>query len=219
VSASPFIPAQGRLAGLLYLVIIVAGLWGEGIARGGLTTAEAIREGAGLYRLAMGADLLMALCDAGVAVLLYLTLRPLAPAAALGAMVFRLIQTAVIAANMIVTAAALMLAWADLPGVEAALDLRALGYDIGLAFFGICNPLIAAIFLRENALPNLLGGALGLSGLIYLAGSAVHLLAPEALTAVQPAYLVPLLAESAFALWLLLRAGRSIPAAIATAPH
>ena len=118
MSVSPFIPAQARLAGLLYLVIIVAGVWGEGIARGGMTSAEAIREGAGLYRLAMGADMLMALCDAGVAVLLYLLLRPLAPAAALGAMVFRLIQTAVIAANMIVTAAALMLAGAGRPGVD-----------------------------------------------------------------------------------------------------
>ena len=55
MSASPFIPAQARLAGLLYLVIIVAGLWGEGIARGGLTTAEAIRQGAGLCRLALTA--------------------------------------------------------------------------------------------------------------------------------------------------------------------
>ena len=219
MSLSPYIPIQARLAGLLYLVIIVAGVWGEGVARGGLVTAAAIREGAGLYRLAMGADMLMALCDAGVAVLLYLLLRPLAPAAALGAMVFRLIQTAVIAANMIVTAAALMLAGADMPGVEVALDLRALGYDIGLAFFGICNLLIAAIFLRENALPNPLGGALGLSGLIYLAGSAVHLLAPAALASVQPAYLVPLLAETAFAIWLLLRRARSIAAAIATAPH
>ena len=120
---------------------------------------------------------------------------------------------------MLFTAAALMLAGAGLPGVDVALDLRALGYDIGLVFFGICNLLIAAIFLRENALPNVLGGAMGLSGLIYLAGGALHLLAPEALAAVQPAYLVPLLAETAFALWLLLRAGRSIPAAIASAPH
>lgn len=55
MSASPFIPAQARPAGLLYLVIIVAGLWGEGIARGGLTTAEAIREGAGLCRRAVTA--------------------------------------------------------------------------------------------------------------------------------------------------------------------
>jgi hypothetical protein len=219
VTSGAHIPAQARLAGLLYLVIIVAGVWGEGIARGGMTTAAAIRDGAGVFRLTMGSDLLMALCDAGVAVLLYLLLRPLAPAAALGAMVFRLIQTAVIAANLIVTAAALMLAGADLPGVAVVMELRGLGYDIGLAFFGICNLLIAAIFLRENALPDWLGGAIGLSGLIYLAGSAMHLLAPDWLPALQPAYLVPLVVETAFALWLLARAGRTIPAAIARAPH
>ncbi len=220
------IGGQTRLAGLLYLVIIVAGVWGEGFARGGLlvpgdvtSTAAALRENDTLFRVALLADLLMALCDAGVAVLLFLLLRAVAPAAALAAMVFRLVQTSVVTANMLVTAAALMLA----SGAEALaltmMELRALGYDIGLAFFGICNLILGAIFLRSAGLPGILGWLLAGSGAVYLTGTALHILAPSALPAFQPAYLLPLLGETIFALWLLFRGGRTLANAVAAAAH
>lgn len=135
------VPAQARLAGALYLVIIAAGVWGEAVARGGTivpgdaeATARAIRDGGTMFRAALLADLLMALCDAGVAVLLFLLLRPLAPAAALAAMVFRLVQTSVVAANMLVTAAALAAAGEAAGLATALMDLRGarLRYRAGL---------------------------------------------------------------------------------------
>ncbi|OYX45484.1 MAG: hypothetical protein B7Z02_00555 [Rhodobacterales bacterium 32-67-9] len=220
-------PARAsRLAGALYLVIILAGVWGEGFARGGMlvpgdaaATAAAIREGAGLFRLALAADLLMTFCDAGVAVLLFLLLRGFFVVAALAAMIFRLIQTAVIAANMLVTASAGLLAEAGDAPALVAMELRALGYDIGLGFFAICNLLLGAIFVRSRGLPGWLGLLLAATGAVYLAGTGLHILAPAALAAFQPAYLVPLIVETVFAFWLLLAGPRRLVPAVATGAH
>ncbi len=213
---------QARLAGVLYLVIIVAGIWGEAVARGGLivaddaeATAALIRGSEGLFRASLLADLLMALCDAGVAVLLFLLLRPCAPAAALAAMVFRLVQTAVITTNMLVTAAALAFAGGMEALTLAMMELRGLGYDIGLGFFGVCNAILGVIFLRIAALPTLLGWLLSGSGIVYLIGTTLHLVAPAILPAFQLAYLLPVAAETVFAFWLLLRGGRTFAAASA----
>ena len=108
------IARKARLAGLLYLVIIVTGLGAELGFRGPLidfgdadATATAILAAPGQFRLAIAADLVMALSDAGLAILLYLIFRTMAPGLALSAMVFRLIQTVLIAASVM----ALLTAW------------------------------------------------------------------------------------------------------------
>ena len=104
---SPNFARNARLAGLLYLVIIIAGLGAELVLRARLidpddaaSTATAVLAAPFQFRLAIAADLLMAICDAGVAILLYLIFRASAPGLALTAMVFRLIQTVLIAANL-----------------------------------------------------------------------------------------------------------------------
>jgi hypothetical protein len=51
---------------------------------------------------------------------------------------------------------------------------------------------------------RILAGAIILAGLVYLTGSGLRIAAPEAVAAFQPAYLICILAELAFALWLLL---------------
>lgn len=75
-----------RSAGLLYLVIIVCGISAEVMLRGPLInlldargTAEAILASLGRFRLSIVFDLIMALADAGLAVLLFVLFRPVAP--------------------------------------------------------------------------------------------------------------------------------------------
>lgn len=213
-----------RFAGALYLVIIVAGIWSEGIARASLispgdagATAAAILRHETLFRLSVLADALMALCDVGLAVLLYLLLRPAGAALALGAMVFRLVQAAILGANLIGQHGALLLLQA---GGEPALALLLLqmqshGYDLGLLFFGVNSVLTGLLVIRAAYLPAALGWGLGAAGLVYLAGSVLRFLAPELNAAFTPAYAVPVLAETAFCLWLLVRGLRraAFPAA------
>ena len=204
-----------RFAGVLYLAIIALGLSGELAVRGVLivpgdaaATAAAIRADPGLFRLGIAADALMAVCDVGLAVLLFVLLRPAGPVLALAAMVFRLVQAAVIAANLLSLHWALTILLDGLgPDALAAgmLGLHAVGYDVGLIFFGVNSLLVGVLLVRAEWFPAWLGIGIGAAGLVYLAGSTLRLLAPGWVEAFAPAYLVCIVAELAFALWLLLR--------------
>ncbi|MGB8621263.1 MAG: DUF4386 domain-containing protein [Paracoccaceae bacterium] len=211
---------KAHLAGLLYLVIIVTGLGAELGLRGPLidlsdadATAAAILGAPGQFRLAIAADLVMALCDAGLAILLYLIFRTMAAGLALSAMVFRLIQTVLIAASLM----ALLTAWllmartvqlSDAPALALVfLDLHAHGYDLGLVFFGVNNLIMGLLVWRSGVFAKVFGAGLGIAGLVYLAGSGLRFLAPEWSTGFAPVYGLTILAETAFCLRLLLQKG------------
>jgi len=81
--------------------------------------------------------------------------------------------------------------------------MHAYGYDLGLIFFGVNCLLTAVLIVQSGFVPRVLGIGIGLSGLVYLSGSILRFLAPELHGIVAPAYVVPLVAETAFGLWLL----------------
>jgi hypothetical protein len=205
-----------RLAGLLYLIIIIAGLGAELGLRGPLidfqdagTTAAAILDAPGQFRLAIAADLVMALCDAGLAILLYLIFRIASPGLALSAMVFRLIQTVLIAANLLF----LQAAWLLISGASALADANALalilldlhghGYDLGLVFFGVNSLIMGLLVIRSGLFAKTFGVGLAIAGFVYLIGSGLRFFAPELSAAFAPAYLLTILAETAFCFRLL----------------
>jgi hypothetical protein len=213
---------KARLAGLLYLVIIVTGLGAELGLRGPLidlsdaeATAAAILAAPGQFRLAIGADLMMALCDAGLAILLYLIFRTMAPGFALSAMVFRLIQTVLIAASLM----ALLTAWlvltradglSDAPTLALVfLDLHAHGYDLGLVFFGVNSLIMGLLVWRSGLFAKAFGGSLAVAGLVYLIGSGLRFFAPDLSVPFAPAYVFVIIAETAFCLRLLLQRSRA----------
>lgn len=205
-----------RLAGLAYLVIILAGVSAEALLRGPLidysdaaATANSLRENSAQFRLSIAADLAMALFDALLAILLFLIFRGISFSLALAALVFRLIQTVVIAVNLLSLQAAWLLAAGDASTSEPAnilllLEMHRHGYDLGLAFFAVNCFLTGLLVIRSALFPRLLGIGLAASGIVYLAGSVSRFFAPALLPAVQPAYVVPLVVESAFCAWLLL---------------
>lgn len=214
------IASKARLAGLLYLVIIVTGLGAELGLRGQLidfndanATAVAILAAPGQFRLAIAADLVMALSDAGLAILLYLIFCTMAPGLALSAMVFRLIQTVVIAASLM----ALLAAWlvltraeglADAPTLALVfLDLHAHGYDLGLVFFGVNSLIMGLLVWQSGLFAKVFGAGLALAGLVYLTGSGLRFFAPDLSSSFMPAYGVTILAETAFCMRLLLNRG------------
>ncbi len=226
-------PSTLRLAGLLYLAIIVCGISAEVLLRGPLVdfgsapaTADAIRGASGSFRLAIAADIVMAAADAALAILLYIIFRPAAPILALGAMVFRLIQSVIIAANLLNLQAAWLLisGGADTAGLSPSqsdalalhfLNLHAHGYDLGLVFFGINSLLTGVLIWRSGLFPRLIGVGIGAAGLVYLAGSGLRFFAPGLFDAFAPAYGLPVLAETAFCITLLVgrRSGRQSMAA------
>jgi hypothetical protein len=212
-----------RAAGVLYLVIIVFGLWSELAVRGGLVvpgdaaaTAENILANETLFRLGFAADSVMALSDAALAILLFVLLRPVNAMLALMAAAFRLLQTAVIGVNLLNQYAALLIlgdaGTTTALGSDQAealalffLDAQSHGYDLGLIFFGVNSLLTGWLVWRAAFLPRALGALLIVAGVVYLTGSYLLFLSPSAYEVFQPAYALCLLGELAFCLWLLVR--------------
>lgn len=215
-----------RVAGLLYLVIITCGIWSEGFVRGSLVvpgdasaTAGNIQGSMTLFRMALAADTLMLLSDVALAVMLYLLFRPVSRTLSLTAMAFRLVQAAVLGVNLLNHSAALLVlerpaGTAFAPGQGEALallflELHSQGYDAGLFFFGINCLIIGWLIVRSRQFPALLGAMIAGAGVVYLTGSYLRFLAPALSDVFAPAYLLPLVAETAFCLFLLTRgAGR-----------
>ena len=215
-SIPPAILPRARLAGAFYLIIILCGVWSEGFARAALVdpadaarTAASILAGETLFRGALAADALMVLSDVAVAGLLYVLLAPVHRGVARMAMLFRLIEAAILGANLLNQLAALLVLKAALPGAAdwalLFLDLHRHGYDLALLFFGTNCLLTGWLICHSGFLPRLLAQGLGASGLVYLAGSTLRFLAPALVGPFAIAYAVPLVAESALCLWLLLR--------------
>ncbi len=212
-----------RVAGLLYLVIIVFGLWSEVFVRSSLivagdatATATNILASQGLFRASFAADTLMALSDVALAVLLYRLLRPVNATLALVAAALRLVQTAVIAASLLHHYAALLLLGGAGPAaafepdqlyalVALAVDMHGHGYDLGLVFFGASCLVLGFLIARSTYLPKPLGWLVIAAGVVYLIGSYTLFLFPAYAETVAPLYVVPLVSEVALCLWLLVR--------------
>ena len=210
----PITLGQARFAGFCYLIIIFCGVGSEVALRGPLidfgsaeVTARAIGAETMRFRLSILADIVMALADAALAILLFLMFRSVSAELALSALVFRLLQSGLIAAGLLNLQAALLVADVDL--ALSFITLHAYGYDFGLIFFAVNCLLTAQLILRSRFVPRVLGLGIGLSGLVYLTGSVVRFTVPELHGFVAPAYLVPLIAETAFCLWLLILPGQA----------
>jgi hypothetical protein len=132
--------------------------------------------------------------------------RSVSAGLALTAFVFRLLQSGLIAAGLMNLQAALLVSDVDL--VLSFITLHAYGYDLGLFFFTVNCLLTAQLMIRSAWVPRILGLGIGLSGLVYLTGSLLRFAAPELQALVAPAYLLPLIAETAFCLWLLFLPGQ-----------
>lgn len=215
--------AYARVAGILYLIIIVFGIFAEAFVRSGLivpddaaATAGNILASEGLFRVGFLADSIMFLSDVALAVLLYLLLRPVNRTLALVAMFFRLTQTAVLALNLLNYYAAVLLLKGT--GYAAAfepdqlhslaslfLDLHSHGYDLGLLLFGVHAALLGYLILKSHYLPRVLGALMIAGSATYLVGSYTRFLFPDYVSLVSPIYAVALVAEVSLALWLLMK--------------
>jgi len=210
-----------RIGGVLYLAIIVLGLFGEAFVRGTLVvsgdataTANAILASESLWRAGIAGDLMMQVLDLPVIIVLYFLLRPVSETLALLATFFNLIQTAVLVANKMTLMAPILLL-GDTHGLGAlspdqlhalsylAISAHGYGFGVGLIFFGFACLFRGYLVFKSGYFPRVLGLLLALAGLSYLVNSFALLLAPSLASALFPAILLPaFVGELAFALWL-----------------
>src|SRR5512143_3490482 len=98
--------AYARTGGALYLIIIVAGMFGELFARGPLivsgnaaATASLIASSPSLWRAGVAGDVVMHMCDIGAMLVFWVLLSPVNRNLALFALLSNLVQTSVLVAN------------------------------------------------------------------------------------------------------------------------
>ena len=220
-SLAPWPQRYARIGGVLYLAIIVLGLFGEGFVRGTLVvsgdataTARAIAASEGLWRAGVAGDLLMHVLDLPVILVLFLLLRPVSEPLAWLATFFNLVQTAVLAVNKLNLVAPILLlgngygldGFSQLQLQELsylAIKAHGYGFGIGLVFFGFTCLLRGYLVFKSGYFPRALGVLLVLAGLSYLVNSFALLLWPALASALFPFILVPaFVGELGFALWL-----------------
>lgn len=216
-----------RIAGVLYLLIIVFGISSEVVIRGSLivpgdaaATTTNIMASQPLFRIGFLADSIMLLCDVAIAVLFYSLFKSINKTLAITAAAFRLIQAAILGMNLLNYYAVMLLLNGNDAGslletsqlhaqIMLLLDMHSHGYDLGLLFFAVSNFILGYLIIKSMIFPSILGYGLQAAASVYLAGSYIRFLAPEYVSIIEPFYIIPLVAELSFALWLLIKGAKS----------
>lgn len=215
---------KARIAGVLYLIAIMAASFAEFFVRGRLivggdaaATATNILAHEALYRLGAAAVLIYLACDTAVALIFYELFKPVSRSLSLLAAFFRLMEVAILGANLMNQLAPLVL----LKGAPfltvfkseqlqaltlASLNLYAQVFFLAMVFFGFHCFLIGYLTCRSAFLPRLLGVLMAITGFGYLTHSFALFLSPALAAHLFP-YLMALglPGELSLTLWLLLR--------------
>jgi hypothetical protein len=213
-----------RIGGALYLAIIVLGAFAEGFVANKLivsadaaATAHNILTSPGLWQLSVAGDLIVVLCAVPLLWIEYLLLKPVSKHLVLLAVLFNLVSLAVEAISKIFLIAVVpTLGSADyLKAFEpqqlqvlANLALRShdVAFNIALIFFGFTCLVNGYLIFKSRYLPKFVGILMQLAGLSYLIACFAALFAPAFAELISPAILLPpLVGESSFCLWLLVK--------------
>jgi hypothetical protein len=187
-----------RVAGVLFLLSIIGGGFGEAYAPSNLivagnatATAANIHAHSLLFRMGFLAYLVEGLCDVSLAWIFYVLLRPVNKNLALLSAFFGIIATATFAvAEAFYFAPSFILGGApylntfspDQLNSLAMLSLKFYSVASGvlMAFYGIGWIIRGYLMFRSTYLPRILGVLMGLAGLGFVARNVVVVLAPEA---------------------------------------
>ncbi|HCQ12722.1 DUF4386 domain-containing protein [Flavobacterium sp.] len=213
-----------RIAGFCYLIVIATGLFSEVFVRqalnvpnDALATAHNIQINEMLYRWGFVADLINFIVGIPTVVIIYHFFKKSNKILLQIAMAFVIIQTAIIAVNLLnqITPLLLLSNATYLNSFQenqlATLSLLYLtvqsqGYGIGLVFFGFYCILIGYVLFKSNALPKIIGVAYAIAGLCYLINSFTMFLSKGF---VNPLFLylaIPIfIGELSLCLWLLIK--------------
>lgn len=215
-----------RIAGLLYLLIIISGMFGELLVRNKIivygdpaATANNIMHSEFLWRAGISADLIMHICDLPVMIILYFLFRPINKKLALLNLSFNLIQTAVLVANKLNLLAALFFL-GDSEYLKSfspdqlhtlsylSIKLHDYGFGIGLIFFGFVCLIEGYLIFKSGYFPKVFGLLMTIAGLCYLINSFALLLAPQLsnIVLLMPCFIT----ELSLSLWLIFK-GVNLP--------
>jgi len=215
---------SARIAGFCYLIVIATGLFSEVFVRqslrvpnDALATAHNIQTNELLFRWGFVSDLINFVVGLPTILIIYHFFKKSNKMLLQIALALVIIQTAIIAVNLLNQITPLLLLSNDtyLNSFQEnqlatlsllSLNIQSQGYGIGLVFFGFYCILIGYVIFKTNAIPKIIGIAYAIAGLCYLINSFTMFLSKGF---VNPLFLylaIPIfIGELSLCLWLLLK--------------
>jgi hypothetical protein len=213
-----------RIAGLLYLIVIATGFFAEIFVRqafkvsgDAFTTANNIQSSEMLFRLGAVADIVNFICGLPCVLIIYFLFKRINKYLLQLALIFVIIQTAIIAVNLLNQTSPLLILGNNAylksfqPNQLAtlsqlSLNIQEVGYSIGLVFFGFYCLLVGYVIFKSKMVPKLLGILYIISGIGYLINSFTMLLSKGFANPIFSYVAIPIfIGELSFCLWLLIK--------------
>jgi Domain of unknown function (DUF4386) len=212
---------QTRIAGFLYLFVIVGGAFAELFVRGRLVvhgdpaaTAHNILAHEMLYRLGFTVEVFYCVCNVPLTLIFYNLFKVVNKNVALLMVLFDITVNVIESVSLLAHIAPLVFLGgahylnAFTPEqLQAAaylsLQLFEHGFAICLLFFGFDCFTMAYLIVRSTFFPRFIGVLLAIEGLGYLINSFALFLAPALQARIFPYFVPTAIAEVALALWLL----------------
>lgn len=211
-----------RLAGAIYLAVIVFGGFSEGVVTNRLitpdaaTTAQNIMAASDLWRLSLAGNLIVPLIAVPQMWIEYLLLRPVSRGLALLFLLLNLVSLGVECVSKLFQLMVLPVLESGGYGgafepaqlyalADIALTAHDVAFHIALLFFGCACLVSGYLIFKATYFPKIVGVLMQLAGASYVVASLSELLAPAFANAITPWILLPVLVgEVSFCLWLLL---------------
>jgi hypothetical protein len=204
--------------------VIVTGLFAEVFVRqafkvsgDALATANNIQSSEMLFRWGLVADLINFVCGLPCVLIIYFLFKRINKFLLQLALIFVIIQTAIIAVNLLNQISPLLILSNNAylktfqPNQLAALsqlslNIQGVGYAIGLVFFGFYCLLVGYVIFKSKMVPKFLGILYIISGLGYFMNSFIMLLSKGFANPVFAYVAIPIfIGELSFCLWLLIK--------------
>lgn len=215
------VQSYARAAGVLFLISIIAGGFGEAyipsvffVSGDSVATATNLRTSELIFRVGFASYLIEAVCDIALLLILYVLLSPVNRNLALMSAFFGLVATAVFAASQLFSFAALHFV-SDAQYLSAfppeqlntlmllSVKYSQLGGGIFMVFYGVATALRGYLIFCSGFLPRFLGVLLLVAGLSFIIRNFLFVLIPEY---ASNFFLIPMfIAVVTFAAWLLIK--------------
>jgi hypothetical protein len=222
VETSPQVYA--RSGGVLYLIIILLGIFGEAFVRGrivvagdAVATAANIMRMESLWRFGIAAEFISLVCTVALAMIYFVLLRPVSKELNLLATFLRLVSIVIeVVAAMGLVAALFPLGNAgylkaftpEQLYVLASLAIKShsYGFSVSLLFLGCTFLIHGYLIYKSGYLPRVLGILIQVAGVGYLTNGFALILYPAVANQVFLAIIIPVfVGELSLCLWLLVK--------------
>lgn len=220
IARTASVQTYARIAGVVFLIALIAGGFGEAYAPAVLvdtsnaaTTASNVVHNDLLFRLGFVGYMVEAITDVALTFLLYLLLRPVHAGLAFLAVLFRLMATATFAfAELFYFAPSLILGgdrYLSAFSPDQLHSLTQLSFNIYSAgghlfnvHYGIGSIILGSLMFRSGYLPQVVGAIWVLGGAGFVISSLTWIFAPAA---AAPFLLPQIVGLLVLAVWLLVR--------------